>query len=111
MIDYQAIDAHHLDQFGDVSMIGRLAKLTEEAGEVAAAVVRDHERRDGKRWHDSLILELGDLWLVTAHMTCKALRDADWDITPEQVFVIAQERFLARSWDIRTGGTNDVDVP
>lgn len=89
------IRAHGINQFGEKTLTAHALKLSEECGEVAGAVIRHSERRDGRGWLSELEHEVGDV-LVTVAQVCAAS-----GISMEQVARDSKERFLNRTWDIQ----------
>jgi len=89
-----SVGVHHNRQFGDKSLADRALKLGEEAGELQGAVVRHTERRDGREWLYEIEEEAGDVYIVLLNLLDKAGLDANG------VFADAEDRFLAREWNV-----------
>ena len=85
---------HHNNQFGHKPLLARLAKMQEETGEVAGAVVRHLEQRDGRSWMSEIEDELGDVMVVLINL-CSHLNISLSDLTERSV-----EKFLSRQWNI-----------
>lgn len=60
----EQVREHHEQQFGRVSWERLATKLGEEVGELQGAIIRDTERRDGRRWRNEMFLEMQDVLTV-----------------------------------------------
>ena len=91
--DRQARTAqHHLEQFGLKTPAELMLKMTEEFGELARAVVRDEERRDGRRWMTEIYEEFADVvtgLYVLAHK---------YGFSFDDVVEYAHRKFMERKW-------------
>ena len=98
------VGRHHDGQFGSKPLGERALKLAEEAGEVAGAVIRHLERRDGHGWLPEVTAELGDVLIVWLGVVDLLLSTTE--LTSEQRNEIATSlvrtpgNFLAREWQI-----------
>ncbi len=95
------VDSHHTQQFGVKSATAKALKLAEEVGEVAGAVVRHTERRDGREWVTEAGDECGDVFVALLGLMSKLGLDA------EVVFGRSVASFLHRSWDVTKVGDTD----
>ena len=89
------VAAHHNKQFGDKPLTNRALKVAEEAGEVAGAVIRHVERRDGRDWTPELRSEIGDL-LITVIALCDKAGTSLGEVLDASI-----EHFLGREWDVQ----------
>lgn len=98
-----AVGEHHDAQFGDKPLINRVLKLCEETGEVAGAMIRHSEQRDGRDWTPEILAELGQCFVVMHGIAAKLGADLD---------ALARDSiaaFLHRSWTI--GDRCEFDEP
>lgn len=94
MATSEEILQHHREQFGDSTIHQVVTKLCEEVGEVAGAVTRHTEFRDGRSWKPEVCEEIGNVLTI---LEVIALRFGS-DI--ETILHDGRKRFLERTWDI-----------
>ena len=67
--------------------------MTEEVGELAGAIVRHQERRDGRQWMPEIEQELGQV------LVCLDVLADKLGLSIEHVLQIARNELLSRTWN------------